>query len=90
MMEPLEERSAAVPTRQQIDEESRQIRRLRIAVSLALQVIAEGSMPLREAEDLVAATRNLALQFFPGKAHVFDLLYGTKFRRLIAAVYRLN
>ena len=89
-MELWPERSAAVPTREQIDEESRQIRRLRIAVSLALQVIAEGSMPLAEAEELVAATRNLALQFFPGKDNVFDLLYGSKFRRLIAVVYRLN
>lgn len=89
-MEPLQERSAAFPTREQIDEESRQIRRLRIAVSLALQVIAEGSMPLAEAEELVSATRNLALQYFPGKEHVFDLLYGTKLRRLIAVVYRLN
>lgn len=89
-MEPLQERSAAFPTREQIDEESRQIRRVRIAVSLALQVIAEGSMPLTEAEELISATRNLALQFFPGKDDVFDLLYGTKFRRLIAVVYRLN
>lgn len=90
MMEGPPERFVAIPTREQIDEESRQIRRLRIAVGLALQVIADGSMPLAEAQELVAATRNLALQFFPGKDSVFDLLYGSKFRRLIAAVYRLN
>jgi hypothetical protein len=78
------------PTREQIDEESRQIRRLRLAVNLAIQVIAEGDMTLEEAEDLVAATRKLALQYFPGKDDVFDLLYGAKFRGLIAAIYRLN
>jgi hypothetical protein len=86
----MQEPSPSFPTREQIDEESRQIRRLRIAVSLALQVIAQGNMPLEEAEELVSATRRLALQFFPGKDHVFDLIYGTKFRRLITAVYRLN
>ena len=62
------------PTREQIDEESRQIRRLRIAVNLAIQVIAEGDMTLDEAENLVAATRNLALKYFPGKENVFELL----------------
>jgi hypothetical protein len=78
------------PTREQIDEESRQIRRLRIAVNLAIQVIAEGGMSLEDAEDLVAATRSLALKYFPGKEDVFELVYGAKLRRLINAMYRLN
>jgi hypothetical protein len=78
------------PTREQIDEESRQIRRLRIAVSLAIQVIAEGDMSLEEAEDLITATRKLAMKYFPGKENVFELLYGAKLRRLITAIYRLN
>jgi hypothetical protein len=78
------------PTREQIDEESRQIRRLRIAVNLAIQVIAECDMSLEEAEDLITATRKLAMKSFPGKENVFELLYGAKLRRLITAIYRLN
>lgn len=78
------------PTREQIDEESRQIRRLRIAVNLTLQVIAEGGVPLHEAHEMAAATRRLAITLFPGKEDVYDILYGTKFRRLIASMYQLN
>ena len=75
------------PTSEQIDEESRRIRRLRIAVTLAMQLIAAGEVPLGEAEGLAAATRQLAIRLFPGKEAVYDLIYGIKFRRLIAAVY---
>jgi len=78
------------PTREQIDEESRQIRRLRIAVTLALQLIAAGDLPLDDAQELASATRKLAMTLFPGKEAVYDLIYGTKFRRLIAAIYLLN
>jgi len=84
------EPSGATPTREQIDEESRQIRRLRIAVSLALQVIAQGGATLDEALEMAEATRRLALSYFPGKESVYEILYGGKFRRLIATVYRLN
>jgi hypothetical protein len=78
------------PTREQIDEESRQIRRLRIAVNLTMQVIAEGGASLQEALDMAEATRRLALTLFPGKEDVYEILYGSKFRRLIASIYKLN
>ena len=78
------------PTKEEIDEESRRVRRLRIVVTLALSVIAQGEIPLEEAHDLVAATRRVALQLFPGKGEVYDLLYRPKFRRLINEVYRLH
>jgi hypothetical protein len=78
------------PTREQVDEESRKIRRLRIAVTFALQLIAAGDLPLDEAQELASATQKLALTLFPGKEAVYDLIYGTKFRRLIAAIYSLN
>ncbi|HEX2711782.1 MAG TPA: hypothetical protein VHM88_06105 [Candidatus Acidoferrales bacterium] len=76
------------PTKEEIDEESRRIRRLRIVVSLALNIIAQGSMPIEEAHDLTAATRRAALQMFPGKGEVYDLIYLPKFHQLIREVYR--
>jgi hypothetical protein len=86
----MHEAAKSSPTREQIDEESRQIRRLRIAVNLTLQVIAEGGVPLDEALEMAAATRRLAITLFPGKGDVYELLDGSKFRRLIASIYRLN
>ncbi len=78
------------PTKEEIDEESRRLRRLRIVVNLALNIIAQGEMPIEEAHSLVAATRRLALQLFPGKGEVYDLIYRPKFQRLINEVYRLQ
>jgi hypothetical protein len=78
------------PSQEEIDEESRQIRRLRIVVNMALQVIAQGCIPIEEAHDLVAATRRVALQLFPGKGEVYDLIFRPKFQRLISEVYRLH
>ncbi len=78
------------PSQPEIDEESRRIRRLRITVNLALEVIAQGQMPLEEATELAAAARRAALELFPGKEEVYDLIYGPKFRRVINQVYRLQ
>ncbi len=78
------------PTKEEIDEESRRLRRLRIVVNLALSIIAQGQMPIEEAHNLIAATRRLALQLFPGKGGVYDLIYRPKFQRLINEVYRLQ
>ena len=78
------------PTKEEIDEESRRVRRLRIVVHLALNIIAQGEIPIEEAHELVAATRRVALQLFPGKGDVYDLIYRPKFQRLINEVYRLQ
>lgn len=57
---------------------------------MAFQVIAQGGIPLEEAHDLVTATRRVALQLFPGKGEVYDLVYRPKFQRLINEVYGLQ
>jgi hypothetical protein len=78
------------PTRAEIDEESRRVRRLRIVVNLSLSLIAQGNLPYDEAQEIAAAARRLAEELFPGKGEVYDLLYRPKFRRLINEVYRLQ
>ncbi len=80
----------ALPSRAEIDEESRRIRRLRIVVNLSLQLIAQGNLPYQEAQEIVSAARRLAESLFPGKGHVFDLIYQPQFRRLINDLYRLQ
>ncbi len=89
-MEALNQEVKREPTREEIDEESRRVRRLRIVVNLALTVIAQGEIPIEEAYEMVAATRRLALELFPGKDGVYDLIYRPKFQRLITQVYRLH
>jgi hypothetical protein len=78
------------PTREEIDAESRKIRRLSIAVNLTLQVIAQGEVTLEAAQEMAAAIQRLALTLFPGKESAYEIIYGRRFQRLIARVYRLN
>lgn len=86
----MSEDGTRIPTKEEIDEESRRIRRLRIVVQLALEIISQGQIPFEEASDLMHATRRMALQLFPGKEDAFDLLYRPKFQRLIREVYRVQ
>ncbi|MFZ3200842.1 MAG: hypothetical protein ACLQMT_12995 [Candidatus Acidiferrales bacterium] len=89
-METMLDGAKVVPTQEEIDEESRRIRRLRILVCLTLDTIAEGSLSPEEAAAMVAATRRVALEMFPGKEQAFDLIYRPKFQRVMHAVYRLQ
>jgi hypothetical protein len=79
-----------LPTKAEIDDESRRIRHLRIVVNLSLTLIAQGGMPYEDAQEMVASAKRLAEDLFPGKGHVFELLYRPQFRRLINDLYRLQ
>ena len=89
-MEPVENSASFQPTQEQIDDESRRIRRLRILVQLTLESIAAGGLTPEEASGMIAATRRVALEMFPGKERAFDLLYRPKFQRVMHAIYRLQ
>jgi hypothetical protein len=77
-------------TQQEIDDESRRIRRLRILVQLTVETIADGDLSAEEAAGMIAATRRVALEMFPGKERAFDLIYRPQFQRVMHAVYRLQ
>lgn len=92
MGQPMEltEHSQSLPSQADIDEESRRIRRLRILVRLTLETIAAGDLSAEEAAGMIAATRKIALEMFPGKERAFDLIYRPQFQRVMHAVYRLQ
>jgi hypothetical protein len=89
-METSEDRAKPNPTQEQIDDESRRIRRLRILVQLTVATIADGGLSPEEASGMIAATRRVALEMFPGKERAFDLIYRPQFQRVMHAVYRLQ
>ena len=88
--ETMQDTTALSPTQEQIDDESRRIRRLRILVQLTLETIAEGDLSPEEAAGMIAATRRLALEMFPGKERAFDLIYKPRLQRMMHAIYRLQ
>ena len=89
-METAEDGAKLAPTQDEIDDESRRIRRLRILVRLTVETIAEGGLTAEEAAGMIAATRRVALEMFPGKERAFDLIYRPQFQRVMHAVYRLQ
>jgi hypothetical protein len=86
----MEEVPKSRPTQEEIDEESRRMRQLRLSVELALGVIAQGQLNYEQAVELLQATRRCALELFPGKERAFDLIIQPRFRRLMNELYRVQ
>jgi hypothetical protein len=78
-----------VASQEEILEENRKVRRLQIVVSLMLNLVAQSDIPVEEASELVARTRQFALELFPDKELAYDIIYQPKFKRLMAEKYRI-
>jgi hypothetical protein len=70
---------------QEIKEENRRIRFLRFLVDLSLRSIQQDDLSLDEALGLVEEVKRAALNLFPGKELVFELIYRPRFQRAIKA-----
>ena len=64
-------------------EERSRLRELRAVVDLTANVIAQGRLTRREAEELVAATRLRVLALFPDKEATYELILAPRFARLV-------
>jgi hypothetical protein len=73
----------------EILEENRKVRRLRVVVDLVMSTLAQPDLPLEQATELVAATRQYALKLFPDKGPTYDLIYRPRFQRLLAEKYKM-
>lgn len=73
-----------------IREETRRLRRLQLTVRLVMNIISQGNLPFEEASEMVAGTRRVALNLFPGKEQAYDLLYRPRLQRLLVQKYRLH
>ena len=76
-------------SQEEILEENRKVRRLQIVVDLVLNLVAQSDIPVEEASELVARTRQFALILFPDKELAYDIIYQPKFKRLMAEKYRI-
>lgn len=65
-----------------IDEEKR-MRRLGFVIDLAMAVLMQSNLTMREAFDLLRTTRQAALGLFPDKGEVYDLVYAPRFQRIL-------
>ena len=66
------------------------LRRLRRAMDLTAALLWRVNLTLEEAQDVVNHAKQTALQLFPDKEETFDLIYGSRFRRILAEKYQLQ
>ena len=57
-----------------------------VAAALLWQV----NLTLEEAQDVVSHAKRTALVLFPDKEETFELIYGSRFRRILTEKYRLQ
>jgi hypothetical protein len=70
--------------------EERKLRRLRRAMDVAAALLWQVDLTLDEARDVVNHAKHTALQLFPDKEETFDLIYGSRFRRILVEKYHLQ
>jgi hypothetical protein len=70
--------------------EERKLRRLRRAMDLTATLLWQVDLSLEEARDVVNHAKRTALQLFPDKEETFDLIYGSRFRRILVEKYHLQ
>jgi hypothetical protein len=76
---------------QELQEESRKIRRLQMMINMVIQVIAQDlTLTVEEASEMVADTRRAALAMFPDKELAFNLIYWPRLQRLMRERYRMQ
>jgi hypothetical protein len=68
-----------------LNEENKNIRLLRMSCDFLVQTLMTQPLHLSEAESMIRGLRRLAGELFPGKEHVFDLIYLPRFRRALRA-----
>jgi hypothetical protein len=70
--------------------EERKIQRLGRAMDLAVVLLWQVDLTLAEAQEVVQHAKQTALQLFPDKEETFDLIYGSRFRRVLVEKYQLQ
>ncbi len=64
-------------------EEEKKMRRLRFIADLAQAILMQGNLTLREAFEVMDDAKKAALNLFPDKEGVYELVYAPRFRRII-------
>jgi hypothetical protein len=78
------------PRPQEILEENKKIRMLRLMVDLTISLISQGKMTREEAMEHFLKVKEFALRLFPGKEEVFEIIYAPRFKKIINDIYGLH
>ncbi len=70
--------------------EDAKLQKLRGITNLTVALLSQADLSLTDAQKLIAQTKSKALELFPDKGDTFDLIYGSRFRRILAERFRLQ
>lgn len=79
-----------MPTEEEIKEERRKLRYLRMIVDLTTALLYQEDLSINEALELVTATKRQVLALFPDKEETYDLIYKPRFERIIKERLKSN
>ena len=77
-----------MPSLEEIRQENRKIRALRILTDMTTQRLCVEPMTITEARAAVSELRAAAAGMFPGKGEVFDLVVAPRLERIITERFR--
>ena len=78
------------PDKEALLAEEFKVRRLRRIIDFTAALLWQADLTLAQARKLVADAKERALELFPDKEETFDLIYGSRFRRILAERYNLQ
>ena len=78
------------PDKEALLVEERKLRRLRRIMDFTAALLWQAELTLDQARKLIGDAKERALELFPDKGETFDLIYGSRFRRILAERYNLQ
>jgi len=78
------------PDKETLFAEELKVRRLRRMMDFTAAMLWQSDLTLDQAQKLVADAKDRALELFPDKGETFDLIYGSRFRRILSERYNLQ
>jgi hypothetical protein len=79
-----------IPDGKAVRAEELRLKRLRTLMDFTAALLWQADLTLAQAQKLVADAREKALELFPDKGETFDLIYGSRFRRILVERYHLQ
>jgi hypothetical protein len=79
-----------IPDDEAVRAEELRLKRLRTLMDFTAALLRQADLTLAQAQKLVADAREKALDLFPDKGETFDLIYGSRFRRIVVERYQLQ
>ena len=78
------------PDKEALLAEETRLTRLRRLMDFTALLLWQADLTLDQARKVVADAKERALELFPDKGETFDLIYGSRFRRILAERYNLQ